>query len=55
MVHPWTLDRSTGRPLVPVTTFSIAMAYQQNGGRLDPFVEGLEALETLQVRAALGT
>ncbi|KAG2449994.1 hypothetical protein HYH02_000098 [Chlamydomonas schloesseri] len=48
VVHPWTLDRASGRPLVPVTTFSIAMAYQQNGGRLDPFVEGLEALETLQ-------
>ncbi|KAG2427918.1 hypothetical protein HXX76_011905 [Chlamydomonas incerta] len=48
VVHPWTLDRASGRSLVPITTFSIAMAYQQNGGRLDPFVEGLEALETLK-------
>ncbi|KAG2427922.1 hypothetical protein HXX76_011909 [Chlamydomonas incerta] len=58
VVHPWTLDRASGRSLVPITTFSIAMAYQQNGGRLDPFVEGLEALETLKIpnklEAALG-
>ncbi|KXZ55371.1 hypothetical protein GPECTOR_3g5 [Gonium pectorale] len=48
VVHPWTCDPSTGRPRVPFTTFSIAMAYQQSGGRLDMFVEGLEALDGLQ-------
>ncbi|PNH10795.1 GTPase Der, partial [Tetrabaena socialis] len=48
VVHPWTLDAQSGQPLVPFTTFSIAMAYQQSGGRLDAFVEGVEALDHLQ-------
>ncbi|PNH10798.1 GTPase Der [Tetrabaena socialis] len=39
VVHPWTLDAQSGQPLVPFTTFSIAMAYQQSGGRLEVFVE----------------
>ncbi|GLI60361.1 hypothetical protein VaNZ11_002485 [Volvox africanus] len=48
VVHPWTLDPDTGRPLVPFTTFSICMAYAMSGGRLDAWVGGLEALEGLQ-------
>ncbi|GIL60596.1 hypothetical protein Vafri_15132 [Volvox africanus] len=48
VVHPWTLDPVTGRPLVPFTTFSICMAYAMSGGRLDSWVGGLEALEGLQ-------
>ncbi len=47
VVHPWTLDGATGAPLVPFTTFSIAMAYHQTCGRLDQFAEGLGALERL--------
>ncbi|EFJ50489.1 iron hydrogenase assembly protein [Volvox carteri f. nagariensis] len=48
VVHPWTLDPVSGRPLVPFTTFSICMAYAMSGGRLDAWVGGLEALEGLQ-------
>jgi hypothetical protein len=44
IVHPWTLDPATGAPLVPITTFSIAMAHRQSGGRLSLFVDGLRAL-----------
>jgi hypothetical protein len=43
-VHPWTLDPATGAPLVPITTFSIAMAHRQSGGRLPLFVDGLRSL-----------
>lgn len=44
IVHPWTLDPSTGAPLLPITTFSIAMAHRQSGGRLPVFVDGLRSL-----------
>lgn len=43
IVHPWTLDAS-GTPLLPITTFSIAMAHRQSGGRLSLFVDGLRAV-----------
>ncbi|KAG2501618.1 hypothetical protein HYH03_000123 [Edaphochlamys debaryana] len=48
VVAPWTSDPSSGAPLVPFTTFSIAMAYQQSGGNLGLFVEGLAALNGLR-------
>jgi hypothetical protein len=38
IVHPWTLDAS-GQPLLPITTFSIAMIHRQSGGKLPLFVE----------------
>lgn len=44
IVHPWTLDES-GKPLLPITTFSIAMIHRQSGGKLPLFVEGIKALE----------
>nr|AGH33866.1 hydrogenase maturase HydF [Paratrimastix pyriformis] len=47
VVHPWTLG-PTGEPLVPVTTFSIALINHQTEGRLAQFIEGLRALETLR-------
>ncbi|WIA39023.1 hypothetical protein OEZ86_005171 [Tetradesmus obliquus] len=46
IVHPWTLDAS-GRPLLPITTFSIAMIHRQSGGKLPLFVEGIKALQQL--------
>ncbi len=48
MVHPWTMDPATHKPLVPFTTFSICMAYVMSGGRLDSWAGGLEALECLR-------
>jgi hypothetical protein len=47
VVHPWTLDEA-GNELLPITTFSIAMAHRQSGGKLAVFVEGLRALRKLQ-------
>lgn len=47
IVHPWTLDEA-GNELLPITTFSIAMAHRQSGGKLAVFVEGLRALRKLQ-------
>lgn len=44
IVHPWTLDES-GQPLLPITTFSIAMIHRQSGGKLPLFVQGIKALE----------
>jgi hypothetical protein len=38
IVHPWTLDGS-GQPLLPITTFSIAMIHRQSGGKLPLFIE----------------
>lgn len=38
VVHPWTLDVDTDKPLVPFTTFSIAMIQRQLGGNRE---EGL--------------
>ena len=48
IVHPWTLDVETGRPMVPFTTFSIAMIQRQSRGNLPTFVEGIGALKRLQ-------
>jgi hypothetical protein len=48
VVHPWTLDPSTGRELAPFTTFSIAMIQRQSGGRLPLFVRGLQAFRRLR-------
>lgn len=53
IVHPWTLD-ATGHPLLPITTFSIAMAHRQSGGRLNVFVEGLKTLTTPGCAGARG-
>lgn len=48
IVHPWTLDPATGKPLVPITTFSVAMIHRQSGGRLDTFAHGIERLQSLK-------
>jgi len=42
IVHPWTLD-DAGNPLLPITTFSIAMIHRQSGGKLPLFIKGIEA------------
>jgi hypothetical protein len=42
------MDQDTGEPLVPFTTFSIAMINRMSGGQLQTFVDGLAALETLK-------
>ncbi len=46
VVHTWTLDEQ-GAELLPITTFSIAMAHRQSGGRLGELVQGLRALRGL--------
>jgi hypothetical protein len=46
IVHPWTLDAS-GQPLLPITTFSIAMIHRQSGGKLPLFVEVRRCLTSL--------
>jgi hypothetical protein len=48
IVHPWTLDAATSRPLLPFTTFSICMIHRQSGGRLPLFVKGMEALPAIK-------
>eukprot|EP00873_Tetraselmis_striata_P015975 jgi/Tetstr1/436239/TSEL_025083.t1 len=47
ILHPWTLSPD-GAPLVPFTTFSIAMVNRMSGGQLQTFVDGVAALETLK-------
>uniref|UniRef100_A0A7S0MUN0 G domain-containing protein n=1 Tax=Pyramimonas obovata TaxID=1411642 RepID=A0A7S0MUN0_9CHLO len=47
ILHPWTLDEA-GAPLVPFTTYSIAMINRMSGGRLQTFVDGVEALKQLR-------
>lgn len=47
ILHPWTLTPDS-KPLVPYTTFSIAMANKISGGRLQTFVDGISALEGLK-------
>ena len=42
VAHAWT------PPALALTTFSIAMAHRQSGGRLGLFVEGLEAVKRLR-------
>ncbi|GBG78899.1 hypothetical protein CBR_g28613 [Chara braunii] len=48
IVHPWTLDRSTGKPIIDITTFSIALIQRQTDGRLGLLVKGLEAYKSLR-------
>eukprot|EP00808_Paulinella_micropora_P007778 g3523.t1 len=47
VVHEWTLD-DHGKPLLPITTFSIAMAQRQSAQQLGLFVEGLRELDKLK-------
>jgi hypothetical protein len=49
ILHPWTLDPSTGAELAPFTTFSIAMIHRQSRGQLPLFVAGLERFKALKV------
>ncbi|KAJ8603244.1 hypothetical protein CTAYLR_003852 [Chrysophaeum taylorii] len=53
IVHPWTLDDSTGEPLVDVTTFSVAMMHRQSGARLPLFAKGMDTYETLKPGARI--
>mmetsp|Transcript_30129 Transcript_30129/g.80922 ORF Transcript_30129/g.80922 Transcript_30129/m.80922 type:complete len:556 (-) Transcript_30129:521-2188(-) len=48
VVHPWTLDKETGKPLVDVTTFSIAMMHRMSGARLPLFAEGMRKFQELR-------
>ncbi|CEM24053.1 unnamed protein product [Vitrella brassicaformis CCMP3155] len=48
IVHPWTLDPVTNRPLIDITTFSIALLHRQSGGQLPTFVEGLERFKHIK-------
>jgi len=48
IVHPWTLDPNTGDPMVPFTTFSIAMIQRQSRGSLPTFARGIEAVRGLR-------
>ena len=41
IVHPWTLD-NTGQPLLPITTYSIAMIHRQSAGNLPLFLQGMQ-------------
>ena len=45
IVGPWTIDDNTGKELVQITTFSIAMIHYLSGGRLQYFVDGLQKLD----------
>jgi len=46
IVAPWTLD-STGKEIVPITTFSVTMIRYLSGGRLGYFVDGLRQLDMM--------
>jgi biotin synthase-like enzyme len=48
IVHPWTMDSSSGEQLVPFTTFSIAMVQRQSRGALPVFAAGIEAFKNLK-------
>jgi [FeFe] hydrogenase H-cluster radical SAM maturase HydE len=55
IVHPWTLEVDTGKPLVPFTTFSIAMIQRQLGGKREKeghfkkfAIQGIEAAQRLE-------
>ena len=54
ILHPWTLDPSTGAELAPFTTFSIAMIHRQSRGQLPLFVAGLERFKALKVGGWVG-
>ncbi|CAG9463417.1 unnamed protein product [Pedinophyceae sp. YPF-701] len=47
VVHPWTLGPD-GKPLIDVTTFSIAMMHRQSGGQLPLFARGMERYKQLK-------
>lgn len=51
IVHPWTLDDATNKPIIPFTTFSIAMIQRQVGGKEELFKElamqGIRAAQQL--------
>lgn len=46
VVHPWTM--AGDKPIVDITTFSIAMINYMSGGRLEQFVEALNAFKSLK-------
>lgn len=46
IVHKWTMER--GKPLLPITTFSVIMAHITSGGRIKEFVSGLRGLKSLK-------
>ena len=48
VVDGWTRDPLTGKELVPLTTFSVAMANYLSGGRLRTFAAGLKTFENLK-------
>lgn len=48
IVHPWTLDQTTHEPLLPFTTFSIAMIQRQSRGALHTFARGIDAFRALK-------
>ena len=48
IVHPWTMNSTTGKPTVPFTTFSIALVHRQSRGALPVFAAGIEAFSNLQ-------
>lgn len=48
ILHPWTLDPVSKEPIVPFTTFSIAMVHRQSRGALPVFAAGIEAFRNLQ-------
>jgi GTPase SAR1 family protein len=48
IVHPWTIDSASGEPLVPFTTFSVAMVQRQSRGALPVFAAGIEAFKNLK-------
>ncbi|KAJ5068764.1 atp/gtp-binding protein-related [Anaeramoeba ignava] len=47
IIHPWTLD-SQGNEIANITTFSIMMANYMSGGKLNRFIEGLDAFSKLK-------
>jgi len=48
ILHPWTLEPETNKPMMPFTTFSIAMINKISGGRLQDFIDGVSALDSLK-------
>jgi len=48
IIHNWTLDKNRA-PLVNITTFSVIMAYLMSDGRLQEFVNGIEAFKQLKM------
>ncbi|NGX55942.1 MAG: tRNA modification GTPase MnmE [Candidatus Anoxychlamydiales bacterium] len=47
IIHKWTIDENKNE-IIPITTFSVIMAYTQSMGNLNKFIEGIEALKNLK-------